>query len=47
VGNLGLAGDAGRVRVGLRRRLGLLDTVDGNYNVLFQLGWIVTVPGLC
>ena len=46
MGNLGLAGDADRVRAGLRWSL----FVDywtqwtGNYNVLFQVGWIMIVP---
>ena len=47
MGDVGLAGGADRVRAGLRRRL--LDywtQWTGTYNVLFQLGWIVTVPGL-
>jgi hypothetical protein len=47
VGNLGLAGGADRVRAGCAGVF-LDDWTQwaGNYNVLFQLGWIVTVPGL-
>jgi hypothetical protein len=47
VGDLGLAGDADRVRAGLRRRLpGVLDTVDRTYNVLVEVGWMAIVPAL-
>jgi hypothetical protein len=48
VGNLDLAGGADRY---LLACAGVL--VDywtqwtGDYNMLFQVGWIMTVPGLC
>jgi hypothetical protein len=44
---MGLAGDADRLRVGLCWRvLDYWTQWTGNYNVLFEVGWMVSVPAL-